>query len=95
MRSGKTKNLSVDQLVNAGVAADRLVRRAAVIAKRRATSSWMRRPQPFCPVWRPMSRQSGRWSGRASIAGRRAVVRQVLKKPPLAACRLNAVLKSK
>lgn len=43
----------------------------------------------------PMSRQSGRWIGRASIAGERAIVRQALYMPALVACRFNPDLKAK
>ena len=42
----------------------------------------------------PMSRQSGRWTGRAFIAGGRAVVRQALYMPALVACRFNPDLKA-
>lgn len=37
----------------------------------------------------PMSRQSGRWTGRAFIVGGRANVRQALYMPALVACRFN------
>lgn len=43
----------------------------------------------------PMSRQSGRWTGRAFIAGGRAIVRQTLYMPGLVACRFNPDLKAK
>ena len=43
----------------------------------------------------PMSRQSGRWTGRAFIAGGRANVRQALYMPALVACRFNPDLKAK
>lgn len=43
----------------------------------------------------PMSRQSGRWTGRAFIAGGRAIVRQTLYMPALVACRFNPDLKAK
>ncbi|PLK70683.1 IS110 family transposase [Rhizobium sp. TH135] len=43
----------------------------------------------------PMSRQSGRWTGRAFIAGGRAIVRQALYIPALVACRFNPDLKAK
>lgn len=43
----------------------------------------------------PMSRQSGRWTGRAFIAGGRAIVRQALYMPALVACRFNPDLKAK
>jgi transposase len=43
----------------------------------------------------PMSRQSGRWTGRAFIAGGRAIVRQALYMPALVACRFNPDLKTK
>ena len=43
----------------------------------------------------PISRQSGRWTGRASIAGGRAIVRQALYMPALVACRFNPDLKLK
>jgi transposase len=43
----------------------------------------------------PMSRQSGRWAGRAFIAGGRAIVRQALYMPALVACRFNPDLKAK
>jgi transposase len=43
----------------------------------------------------PMSRQSGRWTGRAFIAGGRAVVRQALYMPALVASRFNPDLKTK
>lgn len=42
----------------------------------------------------PMSRQSGRWTGRAFIAGGRAIVRQALYMPALVACRFNPDLKA-
>lgn len=42
----------------------------------------------------PMSRQSGRWTGRAFIAGGRAIVRQALYMPALVACRFNKDLKA-
>ena len=42
----------------------------------------------------PMSRQSGRWTGRAFIAGGRAVVRRALYMPALVACRFNPDLKA-
>lgn len=43
----------------------------------------------------PMSRQSGRWTGRAFIAGGRAIVRQALYMPALVASRFNPDLKAK
>lgn len=43
----------------------------------------------------PMSRQSGRWTGRAFIVGGRANVRQALYMPALVACRFNPDLKAK
>ncbi|WP_246318934.1 transposase [Peteryoungia desertarenae] len=43
----------------------------------------------------PMSRQSGRWTGRAFIAGGRAIVRQSLYMPALVACRFNPDLRAK
>ena len=43
----------------------------------------------------PMSRQSGRWTGRAVIAGGRAIVRQALYMPALVASRFNPDLKAK
>lgn len=43
----------------------------------------------------PMNRQSGRWTGRAFIAGGRAIVRQALYMPALVACRFNPDLKTK
>lgn len=43
----------------------------------------------------PMSRQSGRWTGRAFIAGGRAIVRQALYMPALVATRFNPDLKAK
>jgi transposase len=43
----------------------------------------------------PMNRQSGRWTGRAFIAGGRAIVRQALYMPALVACRFNPDLKAK
>jgi transposase len=43
----------------------------------------------------PMSRQSGRWTGRAFIAGGRAIVRHALYMPALVACRFNPDLKTK
>lgn len=43
----------------------------------------------------PMSRQSGRWTGRAFIAGGRAIVRQALYMPALVASRFNHDLKTK
>ncbi|WP_137136525.1 transposase [Rhizobium sp. FKY42] len=43
----------------------------------------------------PMSHQSGRWTGRAFIAGGRAIVRQALYMPALVACRFNPDLKAK
>ncbi|NSZ66839.1 MULTISPECIES: IS110 family transposase [Rhizobium/Agrobacterium group] len=43
----------------------------------------------------PMSRQSGRWTGRAFIAGGRAIVRHALYMPALVACRFNPQLKTK
>ncbi len=43
----------------------------------------------------PMSRQSGRWTGRAFIAGGRAIVRQALYMPDLVASRFNPDLKAK
>lgn len=42
-----------------------------------------------------MSRQSGRWTGRAFIAGGRAIVRHALYMPALVACRFNPQLKTK
>ena len=43
----------------------------------------------------PISRQSGRWTGRAFIAGGRAIVRHALYMPALVACRFNPDLKTK
>lgn len=43
----------------------------------------------------PMNRQSGRWIGRAFIAGGRATVRQALYMPALVATRFNPDLKAK
>lgn len=43
----------------------------------------------------PMNRQKGRWTGRASIAGGRAIVRQSLYMPALVASRFNEDLKAK
>jgi transposase len=43
----------------------------------------------------PMSRQSGTWTGRASIKGGRATLRQALYMPALVACRYNPDLKEK
>lgn len=43
----------------------------------------------------PMSRQSGRWTGRSFIAGGRAIVRQALYMPALVACRFNPDLSAK
>nr|WP_246780670.1 transposase [Rhizobium sp. AQ_MP] len=43
----------------------------------------------------PMSRQSGRWTGRAFIACGRAIVRQALYMPALVACRFNPDLKAR
>jgi transposase len=43
----------------------------------------------------PISRQSGRWTGRAFIAGGRAIVRHALYMPALVACRFNPDLKAK
>lgn len=43
----------------------------------------------------PMNRQSGRWTGRAFIAGGKAIVRQALYMPALVACRFNQDLKAK
>lgn len=43
----------------------------------------------------PISRKSGRWTGRASIAGGRAIVRQALYMPALVAARFNPDLKAK
>ncbi|MCG8511335.1 MAG: IS110 family transposase [Rhodospirillales bacterium] len=43
----------------------------------------------------PVTRQSGRWAGRASIRGGRADVRQALYMPALAAMRFNPQLKTK
>lgn len=43
----------------------------------------------------PMSRQSGQWTGRAFIAGGRAIVRQALYMPALVASRFNPDLKAK
>ncbi|EHS51007.1 transposase IS116/IS110/IS902 family protein [Rhizobium sp. PDO1-076] len=43
----------------------------------------------------PMSRQSGRWTGRAFIAGGRAIVRHALYMPALVAYRFNPDLKTK
>lgn len=43
----------------------------------------------------PRDRQSGRWTGRASIAGGRAIVRRALYMPALAAIRFNPDLKAK
>jgi len=43
----------------------------------------------------PVSKQSGRWTGRASIVGGRAIVRQALYMPALVAARFNPDLKTK
>jgi transposase len=43
----------------------------------------------------PVARQSGRWNGRASVAGGRANVRQALYMPALVAVRFNKDLKAK
>lgn len=43
----------------------------------------------------PVDRQSGRWTGRAFIAGGRAIVRQALYMPALVAIRFNPDLKAK
>ncbi|SER65233.1 Transposase IS116/IS110/IS902 family protein [Rhizobium sp. NFR03] len=43
----------------------------------------------------PISRQSGRWTGRAFIAGGRPIVRHALYMPALVACRFNPDLKTK
>jgi transposase len=43
----------------------------------------------------PSDRQSGRWTGRAFIAGARAIVRQALYMPALVAIRFNPDLKAK
>lgn len=43
----------------------------------------------------PMSRQSGRWTGRAFIAGGRAIARQAPYMPALVASRFNPDLKAK
>ena len=43
----------------------------------------------------PVSRQSGRWTGRAFIAGGRAIVRHALYMPALVASRFNPDLKAK
>jgi transposase len=43
----------------------------------------------------PINRQSGRWTGRAFIAGGRAIVRQALYMPALVAMRFNDDLKAK
>lgn len=43
----------------------------------------------------PRQRQSGRWTGRATIAGGRAIVRQALFMPGLVATRFNQDLKRK
>ncbi|MDO6967130.1 transposase [Rhizobium alvei] len=43
----------------------------------------------------PISRQSGRWTGSAFIAGGRAIVRHALYMPALVACRFNPDLKVK
>lgn len=43
----------------------------------------------------PVSKQSGRWTGRASIAGGRAIVRQALYMPALVAARYNPDLTAK
>lgn len=43
----------------------------------------------------PMNRQTGRWAGRAFIAGGRAIARQALYMPALVACRFNPDLKAK
>lgn len=43
----------------------------------------------------PSDRQSGRWTGRAFIAGGRAIVRQALYMPALVASRFNPDLKTK
>jgi transposase len=43
----------------------------------------------------PMTRQSGRWTGRAFMSGGRASVRRALYMPALVAARFNQVLKAK
>lgn len=43
----------------------------------------------------PMTRKSGRWTGRAHIRGGRANLRQALYMPAMVAARFNAALKSK
>lgn len=43
----------------------------------------------------PVTRQSGRWTGRAFIRGGRATVRQVLYMPVLVAMRFNPDLKAR
>lgn len=43
----------------------------------------------------PMNRQSGRWTGRAFIAGGRAIVRKALYMPALVASRFNPDIKAK
>ncbi len=42
----------------------------------------------------PMNRQSGQWTGRAFIAGGRAIVRHALYMPALVACRFNRTSRS-
>jgi transposase len=42
-----------------------------------------------------MTRQSGRWSGRASICGGRAEIRQAVYMPALVAARFNPDMKAK
>jgi transposase len=43
----------------------------------------------------PVTRQSGRWTGKAFIQGGRAALRQALYMPAVVACRFNPDLKAK
>ena len=43
----------------------------------------------------PVTRQSGRWTGKAFIQGGRAALRQALTMPAVVACRFNPDLKAK
>jgi Transposase IS116/IS110/IS902 family len=43
----------------------------------------------------PVTRQSGRWQGKAFIQGGRAALRQALYRPAIVACRFNPDLKAK
>ena len=43
----------------------------------------------------PVTRQSGRWTGKAFIQGGRAALRQALTRPAVVACRFNPDLKAK